>query len=255
MNTCADILTTRAKVKKGSYALVPPVGPVTNMIPEMENCQVYILAARELGADFIQYYVQAEPGCGTNRIFAGEKGIEAFVFVLEGTCVMKCCGQSFQAAGHSFLSSPPGAGIEFVNDGDHPVKLLIQTRRYIPLEGTPVPSVLFGNADDVEAVMCDGKDDNVIRELIPQDLSYDIQMSVITFYPGASHTFLECHFQEHGLYCLEGAASYMMSDTWTMIKKDDFLWIGAFVPHGCYCAGNHAFSYLYSKVVNRTPAL
>ena len=255
MNGNEGILMTRAKVKRGSYALVPPVGPVTNLIPEMENCSVYLLAARELGAAFIQYYVQAEPGCGTNRIFAGEEGTEAFVFVLEGSCTLKCSGRSFQAEKYSFLSSPSGSEIEFINNGKDMVKLLIQTRRYIPLEGTPVPPVLIGNADDVEAVMCDGKDNNVIQELIPKELPYDIQMSIITFYPGASHTFLECHFQEHGLYCLEGAASYMLDDTWTMIKKDDFLWVGAFVPHGCYCAGNHAFSYLYSKVVNRTPAL
>ncbi|MEY8336938.1 (S)-ureidoglycine aminohydrolase [Lachnospiraceae bacterium 62-35] len=250
-----EILSTRAKVKRGSYALVPPVGPVTNLIPEMKECSTYILAAKELGAGFIQYLVHARPGCGTNQNFAGEEGVEAFLFVLEGNCRIKCGGRTYRGTPHSFLSTPPGMGLEFINEGEETLKLLIQTRKYSFLSGVPVPEILFGNADEIQAVKCDGKEDNVIKELIPSDLSYDIQMSIITFYPGACHSFLECHFQEHGLYCLEGAASYMLSDKWTLIKKDDFLWVGAFVPHGCYCAGNQAFSYLYSKVVNRTPAL
>lgn len=250
-----EILTTRAKVKKGSYALVPLLGPVTNRIPEMVSCSVYILAAKELGADFVQYLVYAEPGCGTNQVFAGEEGIEVFVFVLEGNVKLSCGKNTYEAQAHDYLSAPSGVGVEFINHSEKTVKLLLQTRRYIFLDGVEAPPVLFGKGDQVKPEKCDGKDNNVIRELIPDKLSYDIQMSIITFYPGAGHTFLECHFQEHGLYCLEGSASYMLSDTWTLIKKDDFLWVGAFVPHGCYCAGNKPFSYLYSKAVNRTPAL
>ena len=59
------ILTTRSFAKKGAYALIPPDAPVTNLIPEMPECRVKILASPELGAAFVQYWLEAAPGKGT----------------------------------------------------------------------------------------------------------------------------------------------------------------------------------------------
>ena len=69
------ILTTRSFVKKGAYALIPPDAPVTNLIPEMPECRVKILASPELGAAFVQYWLEAAPGKGTVYPLAAENGI------------------------------------------------------------------------------------------------------------------------------------------------------------------------------------
>lgn len=81
-----QILTTRALVKKGAYALIPPDALVTNLIPEMPDCRVKIMTSQEMGAGFVQYVLEAQPGQGSVSPLAAEQGVEAFFFLLEGEC-------------------------------------------------------------------------------------------------------------------------------------------------------------------------
>lgn len=248
-----DLISTRAKVVLGQYALLPPEGLVTNLLPEMPDCEVKVLASRELGADFAQFFVTAPPQCGTVKRFPSDAVREAFLYVLEGEGDILCAGREFHAKKDSFVYAPAGVGLEFCNHGKEDFKFLIQTHEYIPLEGVEAPKPLFGNAYNDEDVILGGRENNPCRELIPHDLSYDWQMVVNIFGPGTHHEFVETHLQQHGLYCLEGRASYILNDAWTPIRKGDFLWVGPYIPHGCYCLGSESFIYLFSKVVNRTP--
>ena len=248
-----QLISTRARIVRGRYALLPPEGLVTNLLPEMPECDVRVLASRELGADFVQLIVTAKKGQGTVRKFAGQKGMEAFLYVLEGDGKVIFEGERYQLQKDSFFYSPPGKGFEFINDGNDDLKVLIQTHHYIYAEGISEPDMLFGNAYRDEDVLLGGRDRNPCRELFPYDLRYDWQIVVNIFESGTSHEFIETHLQEHALYCLEGKANYMLNDQWTLIQKGDFLWVGPYVPHGCYCLGTESFIYLFSKVVNRTP--
>lgn len=45
-----QLISTRARIVRGRYALLPPEGLVTNLLPEMPECDVRVLASRELGA-------------------------------------------------------------------------------------------------------------------------------------------------------------------------------------------------------------
>ena len=111
------ILSTRARVERGAFALLPPEGLVENVIPEMPGCRVSILAAPKFGANFIEYLVTVPPRQGTCRPFSAGERQESFVYVLDGTCTFSCGGNTYEARKSSYLYSPPGMGFEFSNPG------------------------------------------------------------------------------------------------------------------------------------------
>ena len=98
-----QLISTRARIVRGRYALLPPEGLVTNLLPEMPECDVRVLASRELGADFVQLIVTAKKGQGTVRKFAGQKGMEAFLYVLEGEGKVIFEGERYQLQKDSFI--------------------------------------------------------------------------------------------------------------------------------------------------------
>jgi len=141
-----DILSTRAIIKHGNYALIPPTGLVNNVIPGIENCTVSIVASPKLGAGFVQYIATAAPKAGRSSApFAADEGIEAFIYCLSG------CGEVSISERHESLSegvyayAPPGMGISFSNTGSEPMRLILYKQRYTPLEGY-TPRIIFGNA-------------------------------------------------------------------------------------------------------------
>lgn len=73
--------------------------------------------------------------------------------------------------------------------------------------------------------------------------------------PGGCHPIVETHVQEHGMYILQGEGMYLMDDVWMGIKKDDFIWFGAYAAQCAYGVGTEPFTYIYSKDCNRDVVL
>ncbi len=48
------LLKTRAVIRPGEYAVIPPEGRVRNVIPGIEGCTMSIIASPKLGASFVQ---------------------------------------------------------------------------------------------------------------------------------------------------------------------------------------------------------
>ena len=69
------LLKTRAVIRPGEYAVIPPEGRVRNVIPGIEGCNMSIIASPKLGASFVQYVGTALPGGGTVAPFAQEPGV------------------------------------------------------------------------------------------------------------------------------------------------------------------------------------
>lgn len=91
-----------------------------------------------------------------------------------------------------------------------------------------------------------------IKDFLPaDDLAFDMNMHILSFEPGASHGFVETHVQEHGAYVLSGEGMYLLDETWMGIKKNDFIWMGAYCAQAAYGVGREPFSYVYSKDCNR----
>lgn len=250
-----DILDTRAVIKHGNYAVIPPAGLVNNVVPGIENCRVSIVASPKLGASFVQYLVEAQPGSGrTSRPFAAAEGVESFIYGISGNGEVTIGTQTESLSEGVYAYAPPGTGLSFVNTGSEPMCLMLYKQRYIPLSGHEAHAV-FGNASMMEYRIYDDMENVLIKDLLPTDLGFDMNFHILSFVPGGCHPFIETHVQEHGAYILSGEGAYYLGGEWRMIRKGDFVWFGPYTTQGAYGVGREQFTYVYSKDCNRDPQI
>ena len=251
MSYPTDILSTRAVIKHGNYALIPPTGLVNNVIPGFENCKVSIAASPKLGAGFVQYIVEASPKNGHSSVpFAADECIESFIYCISGSGEVVIGDRKESLNEGVYAYAPPGVGLSFSNTSDDSLRLMLYKQRYAPLKGYE-PRVVFGNALKMEFRKYDGMDNMLVKDLLPADLGFDMNFHILSFLPGGSHPFIETHVQEHGAYILSGEGAYFLGGEWRMIKKGDFVWFGPFTTQGAYGVGREPFTYVYSKDCNR----
>lgn len=247
-------LKSRSVVRPGVYALISNEGRVTNVIPNIEGCQMTILCTPKIGASFVQYIGTAQPGGGTKVPFGTEKHIETFVYFLDGEGKFEVkVGDKSQVFGQGgYAYAPAGVGISFKNVGDKPLRFLLYKQVYIPHpDGKKGPWAVFGNVNDIKERIYDNMHNVFVRDLLPVDESFDMNMHILTFEPGGCHPFIETHVQEHGAYIYEGQGMYILGDDWLAVQKEDFLWMGAYAKQACYGTGTGRMSYIYSKDCHR----
>ena len=197
----------------------------------MESCLVSVLASPDLGAKFAFYRIEVPAGKGSSRPIGSEEGIECFAYVLSGTGTLATQGEEHEAHAGSYLYTPAGCGLGFENTGNEPMVILLVKQRYRPLAGTDAPEAYFNEVAKLERKALTGMD-NVFRyKLLPTGMSMDLQ--------------------EHGMYILEGEGAYWLDDAWTIVKQDDFIWMGPYCPQVAYAVGRNDFSYLFTKDCNR----
>lgn len=247
----SDILSSRAVVKPGLFAVIPENGLVNNVIPVLKGCRTSILASPKMGAGFVEYVIEVEPSGGTVSPMASEKGVECFLYCISGNITAN--GVRLESGG--FVYSPPDSGMTFENCGTEKAKIIFYKQKYIPF-GDKKPYQVTGNINETEYRIYDDMENVFIKDFLPtDDLSFDMNMHILAFAPGGCHPFVETHVQEHGAYILTGEGMYLMEDKWMPIKKNDFMWFGAFVQQGAYGVGREMFSYIYSKDCNRDAVL
>ena len=246
-----DILKNRSVIKKGNYALIEPDGLVKNTIPGFEDCAVTILASPKLGASFVDYLVTLEAQ-GRNKKGFGEEGVEVFVYVIEGKIKASADEEEFQLREGGYLYCPSGVKLYFENDNDREnSKLFLYKRRYQPLEGHEA-YVVSGNVEDIDYTPYEGMEDVGVKDLLPNELAFDMNFHILSFEPGASHGYIETHFQEHGAYLLSGKGMYYLDNEWVPVEKGDYIFMGAYAPQAAYAVGRgEPLSYVYSKDCNR----
>ena len=255
MSYPTDILDTRATIKHGNYAVIPPNGLVNNVVPGFENCRVSIVASPKLGASFVSYIVDALPNTGrTSFPFAAEADIESFLYCVSGKCEVNVGNRHEQLTEGAYIYAPAGTGISFSNTSDEPLCLFLYKQRYIPLKGHE-SWIVFDNANKMEYRFYEGMENVLIKDLLPTDLGFDMNFHILSFLPGGSHPFIETHVQEHGAYVLSGKGAYYLGEQWRMIKKGDFVWFGPYTTQGAYGVGRVPFTYVYSKDCNRDVSL
>ncbi|WP_258358578.1 (S)-ureidoglycine aminohydrolase [Moorella sulfitireducens (nom. illeg.)] len=244
-----DLLSTRAIIKPGKCALIPPEGRVNNVIPNLANCRASILCSPDLGAKFAFYTVEVMPGGGTTHEFYGE-GIETFIYCLSGEGIVNIGGKDYSIGKDGFAFAPASTPVGLHNNTSEPWSLLLYKQRYRKLEGFEA-KVIVGNLNDIQEEIYDGMENVRIKNLLPNELGFDFNFHTLTFYPGACHSFVETHVQEHGIYFLQGEGVYLIDDVWVPVKKDDFIYFGPYVPQAYYAAGRSNTTYIYSKDCNR----
>lgn len=249
-----DLLSTRAVVKPGLWAVIPKEGLVNNTVPEILGCKVSIVASPKMGASFVQYVIEAKKGGGTTEPFGTAENIEKFIYIVNGEVDIRIDGKKYAMKQGGYAFAPAGTGLEFVTQSDS-AKILLYKQIYIQL-GDKKPYVVTGNIEEVPYRIYDEMSNVHIKDFLPtDDLAFDMNMHILTFEPGGCHPFVETHVQEHGAYILTGEGMYLMDDKWLGIKKEDFMWFGPYCPQCAYGVGTEPFSYIYSKDCNRDVVL
>lgn len=249
-----DLLSSRAVVKPGIYAVIPPEGRVFNVIPGIEHCQMSILCSPKMGAGFVQMIGTALPGGGTTSPYGTAPSTECFFYVLdgEGSVIVTVDGKTATLAQGGYAYTPSGTGIDFRNTSTKPVRFLLYKQRYIPHpDPARMPRAIFGNVHAIPERQYDDMHNVFIRDLLPVEETFDMNMHILSFEPGGCHPFVETHVQEHGAYLYEGEGLYLLNDDWIPVKAEDFLWMGAYCKQCCYGVGRTRLSYIYSKDCHR----
>lgn len=249
-----DLLSTRAVVKPGLFAVIPKDGLVNNVLPFLEGCRTSIVASPKMGAGFVEYICSVQPGGGTAKPFGSAEMEESFLYVLSGALEAASEGKTVSLTEGGYLFAPPGSGITFTNREQSEAKVLLYKQLYIPCEGV-YPYLYTGNTNDIPYRDYEGMANVHIKDLLPVELNFDMNMHILSFDPGGCHPIVETHVQEHGAYILSGEGMYLMDDTWMGIKKDDFMWFGPYVAQCAYGVGLEPFTYIYSKDCNRDVVL
>lgn len=246
-----DLLISRAIIKRNNYAIIPPDGLVRNVIPGFDNCDITILATPKLGATFVDYLVTMLDG-GKNTQGFGDEGIETFVYVIEGHIKASADQQSYDLKTGGYLYCPAGVKmyLENTNNGKNS-RLFLYKRRYVPIEGHKA-YVVNDNISNLENIHYENMSDVILNDLLPKEIGFDMNIHILTFQPGACHGYIETHIQEHGAYILSGEGMYNLDNHWVPVKKDDYIFMAAYVLQAGYAVGrDEPFSYIYSKDCNR----
>lgn len=249
-----DLLSSRAIIKHGSFALIPPEGLVNNVIPHFEKCIISIVASPKLGASFVEYIVEMETGGRNTRGFGGN-GIETFVYLIEGNLDVTVDGTKYELTEGGYVYAPPSLSMILENNSSTSAKFVLYKQRYIPVESIGEPWVVSNNVNNLESIFYSDMIDVTLIDLLPTDISFDMNFHILTFQPGGSHPFIETHVQEHGAYLLSGEGVYNLDNDWIPVKKGDFIWMGPFVHQATYAVGKEPLSYVYSKDCNRDPEI
>ncbi len=244
-------LSTRAVIKPGLFAVIPPTGLVNNVIPGIKDCRVSIVASPKMGAGFVQYVIELSKTGRTTRALCTENDIECFLYCVSGALTVTAGGEKHSLTSGGFAYAGAGDGLSFENVAPEGTKALFYKQRYIKLENHFTHNVV-GNINNIDYRIYDDMENVLIKDFLPtDDLGFDMNMHILSFAPGGCHPFVETHVQEHGAYILSGEGMYLLENRWMPIKKDDFIWFGPYVQQGAYGVGREMFSYIYSKDCNR----
>ncbi|SJZ52239.1 (S)-ureidoglycine aminohydrolase [Pilibacter termitis] len=246
-----ELLSSRAIMKRGNYALIPPDGLVKNVVPNFENCEMTILSTKKLGASFVDYICKVLPN-GKNVKGFGDEGIEVFLYVVKGKLSVKTDDtETKELSTGGYVYAPAGVKIYFENTSEEATELFLYKKRYQELEGAK-PYTVIGNVNELKSQAYEGMEDVQLVDLLPAEIDFDMNFHILSFAPGASHGYIETHVQEHGALLLSGQGMYNLDNDWVPVQKGDYIFMGAYSLQACYATGrDEPLSYLYSKDCHR----
>ena len=249
-----EILTSRAVIKKDNYAILPHDGLVKNTIPGFVNVEISILGSPRLGANFVDYIATFLEGGAHETGFGGD-GVETMIYVVEGKLTVTDGKEEHTLETGGYAYYPAGVKMFMKNAQKENTEVFLYKKRYEPLEGHE-PYAVIGNVKDLTPIEYEGMEDVLYYEFLPADLAFDMNLHILTFKPGASHAYVETHFQEHGAYLLSGKGMYNLDNEWFAVEKGDYIFMSSYVQQAAYAVGREEeLAYVYSKDCNRDPQI
>lgn len=245
-----DLLSSRAVIEPGKFAIIPPEGRVHNVVPGFENCTMSILGSPKLGATFVDYHLTFHEGGKNTDGYGGQDDIETFVYVFNGKVKAKADDEEFILESGGYLFCPPSVTMYLENLEEGDSELFLYKQKHKPLEGKK-PWVVSGNTNDIEEEEFMGMHNMRLKDLLPTDVAFDMNFHILTFDPAGSHPFIETHVQQHGAYLTSGEGVYNLDNKWIPVKKGDYIFMAPYCLQATYAVGREKLSYLYSKDCNR----
>jgi len=245
----ASIGFNRAVIER-NYAVVPPQGILESYLPAYRNTIVRFQTAPVMGARFAQALLEIAADGGAKQ--AERAGIEQFFLVLEGEVELVLDhGRKQRLRRYSYAYLPSDQAFSLYNLLPSQVRVLMLQRRYQPASGFDRPEIFFSHIDEVPRNSNAHSVGRSWQHLLPQDMRFDMEMNVLSFMPGTHFPAIETHIMEHGLYMLKGQGLYFLEKSWHEVWREDFIWMGSYVPQQFFTTGSEEASYLLYKDVNR----
>jgi (S)-ureidoglycine aminohydrolase len=238
--------STRA-VLTPHYAVLTPQGLVNSVIPGWSNALINVLAAPPLGARFTMVLAQLDTD-GAADFPASQR--ERFVFVRSGAIRVQVgpTQAELTAGGYGFL---PAGSAHALEAAARETRLLVFEKEYLPLPDRTPPLPVFANEREMPGVPFLGDEAVHVKQLLPDQLDFDMAVNIMAFQPGGTLPIVETHVMEHGLLMLEGQGIYRLGSDWYPVQADDSIWMGPYCPQWFVAAGKEQARYILYKDVNR----
>lgn len=241
---------TRSSIRD-RHALIAPDSHETTTLPNWRECSVVVVISPHMGAKFSQYFVSmTRDMVGASPL----ESVERFIFLLEGSVTLKSGDDNshvLMPEGYALI--PAGMTHEIV--AIETSRLMVLERTYVPLAGQPYPPLIVNNVAEISKAPLKGDDRLMLQKLIPDDLGFDCEVNVMDFEPGASLSYVETHFMEHGLLMLNGGGVYRLDEQWYSVEAGDIIWMGPYCAQWFGAIGKINARYLIYKNWNRDPLI
>ena len=240
--------------QKTNHALLTPETFVRITLPGMKNCMAIVHAATAMNAGFTQYTAEFEAGGELSDTAA-----QRFVFVLEGAVRLEIndpqnSGDETQQ--HELRSR----GYAYLPEGSkhrvtalQPSRTVVIEKAHEVLESSAPPRLIVSHEDHVASHPLGDDPDLQVKNLLPDEMSFDFAVNTMVFQPGAALGMVEMHVMEHGLLMLEGGGIYRLGDSWYPVTAGDFIWMAPWCPQWFGALGKVPAKYLIYKNWNRHP--
>jgi (S)-ureidoglycine aminohydrolase len=245
-----EIAATTRSVVKSTHALITPDGYVNSVIPGWTGCTVNVIINEQMGARFcmtIASFNQADGAISGRTVQS-----QLFLYVVNGRISASAGNQVKDLSAGQFIYVPPGKEYR-VKNLEAGTQLLTFQKIYEALEGTPPPNVIIGNTADIYAGNLLNDPAVRMQLLLPDNLSFDMAINILTFDPGGYLPLVETHIMEHGLLYLRGQGIYRLGQDWYAVKKGDCIWMAPYCQQWFTAMGKEPSAYIFYKNINRFP--
>ena len=238
---------TRSRFRD-NHALMSSDSHERTTLPNWPGSELIFVISPQMGAKFTQYFACMSPGAAG---WVPLEVMERFFFVLNGQVDLSVGGRLHKLDPEGYAFVPAGTDHTITSQSD--ARLVVLERPYVSLTGQSKPTLHVANCNDLNAVPMKGDNMLMLKKLLPEDLSFDCEVNVMDFSPGASLPYVETHFMEHGLLFLDGGGVYRLDDCWYPVEQDDTIWMGPFCLQWFGAIGPENARYLIYKNWNRAP--